>query len=92
MRIQVNEDIKPVTEFRANSAALIEQVRRTGRPLVLTQRGQTAAVLLDPERYEALLEELEMLRDIERAETELKAGDVVPHAEARLRAVARFEA
>ena len=42
---RLDTDIRPVSEFRANVADLIEQVRNSGRPLVLTQRGHSAAVL-----------------------------------------------
>jgi prevent-host-death family protein len=68
------KDIKPVSEFRANAAALIERVRDTGRPLVLTQRGHSAAVVLDVEEYENLLEEVELLRDIQLAQKQLEGG------------------
>ncbi len=82
-RIQLNEDIKPVTEFRANAAALIDQVRATRRPLVLTQRGYSAAVVIDVAEYERLLEEIDLLRDIQTAEAQVAAGEGVPHEEAR---------
>lgn len=37
-RIDLKEDIKLVTEFRAKAASLIDRVRHTKRALVLTQR------------------------------------------------------
>jgi prevent-host-death family protein len=82
-RIHLDEDIKPVTEFRSSAAALIERVRETKRPLVLTQRGHSTAVVVDVGQYERLLEELELLRDIHAAETEIAQGQDVPHEEAR---------
>lgn len=82
-RPKLTTDIKPVSEFRANAAELIEHVRHTRRPLVLTQRGHSAAVVLDVEEYERLLEEVELLRDITTAEKQIEAGKGVSHAEAR---------
>ena len=38
-------DIRPLSEVRANAAGMIERVRKSRRPLVLTQRGHTAAVV-----------------------------------------------
>ena len=90
MRINVSEDIRPVSEFRANAAAIIDQLRRTKRPLILTQRGQSAAVLLEVGQYEALLEELETLRDIELAEHQLANGEGLVHSEAQRRVLARL--
>lgn len=82
-RPKLTTDIKPVSEFRANAAELIEHVRHTRRPLVLTQRGHSAAVVLDVGEYERLLEEVELLRDITTAEKQIEAGTGVSHAEAR---------
>jgi prevent-host-death family protein len=88
-RLNLTSDIKPVSEFRANAAELIEQVRNTRRPLVLTQRGHSAAVVLNVEEYESLLEELDLLRDIRLGEKEIKSGKGVPNREAKAQIRAR---
>ncbi len=81
--VRPTEDIQPLTSFRANAASLVAQVRTTGRPLVLTQHGRSAAVLMGVAEYEAMVEELEALRDIQLSERQALEGRVVPHAEAR---------
>ena len=82
-RSNLVEDIKPVSEFRANAAKLIERLRDTGRPLVLTQHGHSAAVVLDVDEYEKLLEEVELLRDVRLAERQIESGKGVPNRKAR---------
>lgn len=82
-RIKLTEDIRPLSEFRANAAAMLRRIRESRRSLVLTQRGRSAAVVLDVGEYENLLEELELLRDIHRAEQQIAAGEGIPHEEAR---------
>ncbi len=82
-RINLSEDIQPLSAFRANAAAMLRRVRETRRSLVLTQRGHSAAVVLDVRQYERLLEELELLRDVHRAEQQIAAGEGIPHEEAR---------
>lgn len=77
------QDIQTLSAFRANVASFVDQVRQTRRPLVLTQHGQSAAVLLGAADYEALVEELEILRDISLSERELADGQGVPHEEVR---------
>ncbi len=52
-----------MTEFRANTSALLDQLRQTRRPVILTQHGRSAAVLLDVRDYEEMLDELITLRD-----------------------------
>ena len=79
-KLKPTRDIQPVTEFRANAAQFIEQVRETGEPLILTQHGRSAAVLLDVDAYEAMMDELELLRDVRQAEDQVAAGKGLSHA------------
>ncbi|MDP2181189.1 MAG: type II toxin-antitoxin system Phd/YefM family antitoxin [Actinomycetota bacterium] len=80
-RLRPTTDVRPVTEFRANTSAVIEQMHSTGRPVILTQHGRSAAVLLDPAVYEGLIDEVELLRDLAISEAQIAAGQVVPHEE-----------
>jgi antitoxin YefM len=66
-RTHLKEDVHPISEFRSNAATLVRKVRESRRALILTQRGRSAAVLLDAEDYEDLLEEIELLRDVQTA-------------------------
>jgi antitoxin YefM len=81
--IRVSQDIRPLSEFRANAAAFVQHVRQTRRPLVLTQRGRGAAVLLDISEYERLVERAELLEDIATAEEQIAAGESIEHEEAK---------
>lgn len=89
-RPHLDEDIRPLSEFRANAAAMLDRVRSTKRPLVLTQRGHSAAVVVDVAEYERLIDELELLRDVRLAERQLAAGEGIPQAEAKKRALSRL--
>ncbi len=79
-KLKPTRDIQPVTEFRAKAAQFIEQVRETGEPVILTQHGRSAAVLLDVESYETLLDELALLRDVRDADAQVAAGKGRSHA------------
>jgi len=81
--IHLEEDIRPLSEFRANAAGLIQKVRSSRRPLVLTQRGHSAAVLIGVAEYQRLIEELELLRDIQTGLHEIDAGQGITHAAAK---------
>ena len=90
-RLMIDQDIKPLSEFRANAAAIVQQVRDTKRPLVLTQHGRGAAVLLDVNEYEKLLEKLELLEDIRVAEQEAAQGLGMSHKAALKRSLTRLK-
>ena len=38
----------PISEFKAKSLALLERVRRTGRSIVVTKRGEPVAEVIPP--------------------------------------------
>ena len=89
--IRFSRDIRPLSEFRANAATFVQQVRETRRPLVLTQHGKSAAVLLDVDEYERLVERAELLDDIATAERQIDAGEGVEHEAARAELIRRLK-
>jgi antitoxin YefM len=88
--IRFSEDIRPLSEFRANAAAFIDHVRSTRRPLVLTQHGRSSAVLLDVVEYERLVERAELLDDLGTAEEQISRGEALDQDDALERVRARL--
>lgn len=60
-KVRIDEDICPLSEFRAGVASFVKQIQETRRPMVLTQRGRGVAVLVDVHEYESMQERLEVL-------------------------------
>lgn len=85
MRAKLTEDVIPVTDFRGKTAELLQQLKKTRRPLILTQRGRSAAVLEDVREYETRLERLELLEAIVRGLQAAEKGDLLSHQEAMRR-------
>ncbi len=90
-RINLDQDIKPLTEFRANVTAFVQKVRKTKRPIVITQHGRSSAVLLDVEEYESLIEKIEILQDIHLAEKQFAKGKSIDHADVKDKIYEIFE-
>jgi prevent-host-death family protein len=76
------EDVHPVSEFRSKAAGFITQVHNTKRPLVITQNGKSAAVLLDVTIYDSMVEKLELLQDVEIGSKQIDEGKGITHSEA----------
>ena len=55
-RIDITQDIQPLTTFRNNSVEFMKQLKETKRPIVLTVNGKPEAVLQDPAEYQRLLD------------------------------------
>ena len=89
-RLKVDTDIRPLSDFRSNAAELIEQVRTSGRPLVLTQRGRSSAVVLAAAEYERMIEEIELLRDVRTSVSQIEAGQGISNEKAKAELRRRF--
>lgn len=90
-RINLDKDVKPLTEFRANVAAFVQRVKKTKRPLVITQHGRSSAVLLDVEEYESLIAKIEILQDIQLSEKQISEGHSIDHGEVKEKISELFE-
>jgi antitoxin YefM len=89
-RLRPTQDIRPMADFRANLAAVLEQVQRTKRPVIVTQHGRSAAVLVDAAAYEAMQDRLELLEEVRAAEDQVARGEGVSHARAKAAVLARL--
>ena len=89
-RIHFDQDIQPLSEFRAGVASYIKQINETRRPLLITQRGKGVAVVLDVAEYEAMQEKIELLEEMRTAEAQLASGLGVSNDDARAQVLERI--
>jgi prevent-host-death family protein len=52
--IDITQDIQPLTTFRNNSVKMMKQLKKTGRPIILTVNGKAEATLLSAQEYQRL--------------------------------------
>ena len=67
-------NIVPITDLRQDATTIVKRVTASREPLVITQRGRAAAVMVSMEAYEHSQHELELLRLLARGEKEIGAG------------------
>jgi len=67
-----------------------DKIKKTKRPLVITQKGKGAAVLLDVSEYEAMIDRIEALEDIELAEEQSKNNMQNSHQDAKKKSAKRL--
>jgi antitoxin YefM len=85
MSAMFTEDVHPVSTLRRKAHEVVRQTRRTGRPILITQRGRPAAVLVSAEEWDRLKDRLEMLGEISLGEQDFAQGRVVEEDDARQR-------
>jgi prevent-host-death family protein len=61
-------NIIPVTDLRQDAAKVLKRVRDSKEPLVMTQRGRAAAVMLSVEAFEQPEQDRELLRLLAKGE------------------------
>jgi len=67
-------NIVPISDLRQGAAALLKKVKDSREPIVVTQRGRAAAVLLSVDEYERGEQEKEILKMLVQGEKEIAAG------------------
>jgi len=68
-------DIIPVSDLRQDAAKVLKKIKDSKEPIVITQRGRAAAVMLSVEAYEQSERDRELLRLLAKGEREIEAGE-----------------
>ena|SRR5689334_22055312 len=77
--MKLSRDIQSLSVFKRDSAKLIKQLKKSGEPMILTVNGKAAAVVMDPDTYEAYAREkdhLDVIAAVRKAREDVKAGRV----------------
>ena len=81
----------PVSDLRDDASAVLKRVRKSRAPVIITQKGRAAAVMLSVPAYEQAKQRRQILELLARGEKEIAAGkgydldDVLAEAETRLK-------
>src|SRR3989442_1175776 len=78
MAISLTEDFKTIEELREDPDAVVEQVHKTGRPVIVTTRGKPDVVMLDAAVYENRLKTVNMAHLIAEAEASIRVHGTRP--------------
>lgn len=66
--------IIPVSDLRRDAAKVLKQVRDSKEPILITQRGRAAAVMMSVEAYEDSERKKSLLQLLAIGEKEIEAG------------------
>jgi len=79
--MDITRDIDSLTHFKRNSSEVIEQLKSTGQPMVLTVNGKAEVVVQDAASYQAvldLLDRAEAIAGIKRGLDSVEKGEGIP--------------
>jgi prevent-host-death family protein len=62
--LNISRDIHSLSSFKRNTLEFLQQMKQTGKPVVLTVNGKAELVVQDAESYQKLLDALDRLEAI----------------------------
>lgn len=83
-------NLKPVTEIKRHATEIIEQLREDRIPVLITERGREAAVLLDVGTYKGMLKRMEVLEAIALGERAFSENRVHSHEDVMARLAGKW--
>ncbi len=88
--VRISENFVPVSQFKTRAAAWLRVAGETGAPVVVTQNGKPAGVLLSPEMFDDLTEQARFVAAVEEGLADADSGRVQPHAAVARKMRSRF--
>lgn len=80
--MKLTENIKPISYLKANAAEVIENLKTSHQPMVITQNGEAAMVIQSVADYEQTQETLALLKMLAQSQRAVSEGKIVSSAEA----------
>lgn len=62
--MDITQDIRPLSEFKRDTARFMSRLRKTGQPSVLTVNGKPALVVMDAEAWQDVSERFDYARTV----------------------------
>jgi len=87
--ISITNDIVPIGEFKTSISKWFKSLKNTGHPLIITQNGKPAGVLLSPNDYDELVYRKSFLDSVGRGISDAESGRTYLTEEIRAALTAR---
>lgn len=85
--IKVSQDIVTLAEFKSQAATLLERISMSAQPLLITQNGKPAGVLLSPAEFDRIQEQesARFMASVQQGLHDANDGKVLTSAQAKAR-------
>ena len=79
-QLKVSENIVPISEFKAQTAEWLRKTGVSGEPVIVTQNGRAAGVLMSPQAFDDLNERARFISAVNEGLADADAGNTRSHA------------
>ncbi|MFC1504929.1 type II toxin-antitoxin system Phd/YefM family antitoxin [Thermodesulfobacteriota bacterium] len=75
--ITLSQNIVSLSEFKNKASKMLNEIRSSRRPVVITQNGKAAAVLISPSDYDLLSEQIRFVDAVRRGLEDVQSGRII---------------
>lgn len=75
--LHFSKDILPLGEFKTHASRVLRELKDSQRPVVITQNGRPAAVLITPEEFDRMRERESFLLAVREGLADAEAGRLI---------------
>ncbi|HBT89580.1 type II toxin-antitoxin system Phd/YefM family antitoxin [Desulfobacter sp.] len=76
--LNISQDIISLSDFKNKASKMLHNVQTSHRPLVITQNGKAAAVLISPSDFDLLTEQANFVDAVNRGLSDVEHGRILP--------------
>lgn len=88
--MRLSEDILPLGEFKTQASRVLRQLKESQRPVIITQNGRPAAVLISPQDFDQMRERERFMAAVREGLADVEAGRLLDSDEVRRQLDAEF--
>ncbi|MCB2181071.1 MAG: type II toxin-antitoxin system Phd/YefM family antitoxin [Desulfobulbaceae bacterium] len=79
--IQVSEDIVSLSDFKNHASKMLRQTQISRRPIIITQNGKPAGVLISPAEFDHLSEQNRFINAVKSGLDDIELGRILTDEE-----------
>jgi prevent-host-death family protein len=76
--INISQNIVSLSDFKTKASRMLHEIQNSRRPLVITQNGKAAAVLISPSDFDLLTEQARFFDAVQRGLADVQNGRMLP--------------
>lgn len=75
--VLLSQDVLPLGEFKTQASRVLRKLKENQRPVIITQNGRAAAVLITPEEFDQMREGERFMTAVREGLADSEAGRVL---------------
>ena len=76
--INISQNIVSLSNFKNKASKMLHEIQSSHRPLVITQNGKAAAVLISPSDFDLLTEQVQFVDAVQSGLADVQNGRLLP--------------